>query len=352
MGTRVRSKNLFNFQLTGVLDDDIRNDDLRKKKKPDEHTISAMKMLTDKDDGTFLKGLRMMVEADVNASQAHPDYIKGIQACTHTELKVPTHHDGAYEVEVLVHTPKYLNKEKMKAAIIYAHGGGVVACKALDFKPYLSNLAIECGVVVFNVDYRLAPETKCPNNIMDFYEVVKYVIDNAKRNYIDPDKIAIAGESGGGYICFGTMVLMAQRSEAHLVKLAMPNIPMVSDYCFSDPAGMTEEERENALFLRRVWKNLIALDFDKQKHDPLLFPAKATAEILAKVPPTIMWSTEFDMFLTETLRLANRLRACGRLLELAILPGIKHASNFDPQFKCYKSGMDAYRLAVKEYLLT
>ena len=79
MSTRVRSKNLFNFQLTGVLDDDIRNDDLRKKKTPAEHTISAMKMLTDKDDGTFLKGLRMMVEADVNASQAHPHYIKGIQ---------------------------------------------------------------------------------------------------------------------------------------------------------------------------------------------------------------------------------------------------------------------------------
>ena len=43
--------------------------------------------------------------------------------------------------------------------IVYAHGGGVVACSANQYKPYLSYMAVDCGVVVYNVDYRLAPET-------------------------------------------------------------------------------------------------------------------------------------------------------------------------------------------------
>ena len=52
-----------------------------------------------------------------------------------------------------------------------------------------------------------------------------------------------SGESGGGYIVFGTMVVLATRDESHLVRAAFPIIPMISDYCFSDPEAMTLEER-------------------------------------------------------------------------------------------------------------
>ena len=34
---------------------------------------------------------------------------------------------------------------------------------------------LEC--VVFSVEYRLAPETKCPDNVMDFYEALKVTSD-------------------------------------------------------------------------------------------------------------------------------------------------------------------------------
>ena len=42
---------------------------------------------------------------------------------------------------------------------------------------------------------------------------------------------------------FGTMVVLAQRDESHLVKAAFPIIPMISDYYFSDTEAMTLEER-------------------------------------------------------------------------------------------------------------
>ena len=37
-------------------------------------------------------------------------------------------------------------------------------------------MAENCGVIFFNVDYRLAPEAKCPENVKDFYSVLKYVV--------------------------------------------------------------------------------------------------------------------------------------------------------------------------------
>merc|ERR1711936_1237437 len=130
----------------------------------------------------------------------------------------------------------------------------------------------------------------------------------------------------------------------------MPRIAMISDYCFSDLASMTKEEREQGVNQRKMWK-LIASDFEAQKNDPLLFPAKASDEILEKMPPTIIWEDEFDFYITETTRMANRMRAAGRLLELAVLPGGMHGSEMMPGTECFKVGMDALKLAIKEYLL-
>ena len=47
-----------------------------------------------------------------------------------------------------------------RACIIYAHGGGAIAGSATMHKGMLSHTAVNCGVVVFNVDYRLAPGTR------------------------------------------------------------------------------------------------------------------------------------------------------------------------------------------------
>ena len=302
-----------------------------------------------KQDEDFVKGWRIINNIGTDLVMSHSVYENGVRSCEHAELKVHTTHFGDYPVSVLVHTPKCLVNEKQRAAIIYAHGGGVVACKASTHKPYLSTLAVRCGVVIFNVDYRRAPETKCPNNILDFYEALKHIKYNAIDLGIDPNRIAIAGESGGGYICFGTMVLLSQRNESGMVKLAMPNIPMVDDDSFHEKK-LTIGQTFQAAIIRKLWM-LIAEDISRQKNDPLLFPGKATEHILENMPPTIVWEREFDMFINEASRLANRLQTAGRLLEFVVFPGQMHASNFNPNYKCYQMGMDAYNLAVKSYLI-
>merc|ERR550525_882890 len=280
----------------------------------------------------------------------HPSYSDNTD---HVEemIKVRTSHDGQYDVPVYVHTPNSLVGEKNRPVVIYAHGGGGIGCSAAIYRPLLRKIAVHCGVVVFNVDYRLAPETKCPNNVKDFYSVVKHVADNADRLGVDPARIAIAGESGGGYICLGAMVMLAQKDEGGLVKLAMPCVPMTDDYSFSDPAAMTKEEREGAFMQRKLWK-LIATDLEAQHNDPLLWPGKASDELLEKMPPTVMFEDEFDFYITEAQRFSRRLRAAGRLLEYVEFPGCTHAMHLFPTAeKEFKIGMDAYKKTVKEYLI-
>ena len=244
--------------------------------------------------------------------------------------------------------------ETSRPCIIYAHGGGVVGGTALQYKNFLSYMATSCQVVVFNVDYRLAPDTRAPNNIFDFYEVVKYVSRHAEELAVDADRICIAGEDGGGYITAGTMVKLAQEDEAGLVKLAIPTIPMLTDYSFGSKAAMTKYEEENAVGQQRLWRLIAEPDkLEEMKDDPLLFPGHADDNTLRKMPPTVVWSTEFDLYSTETIRFANRLRFAGRLLEFVSIPGANHSSGFDPDknLNIWKVWSEAWALTIREYLV-
>ena len=354
--SRVVSKNLFNFLPSGVVAEDVAAHEAKVMAElmsgvNKDAFLAAMNVMQSEDEEVgkeFLVAMRGFVDTAMKKMGQHPVLQRAAQDTLVAEIKVPTTHDGNYDVPVSVYTPKALEGAS-NAAVIYAHGGGAVASNALDAKPWLDYLAVACNVVVFNVEYRLAPETKCPNNVKDFYETVKYIHANATFLGVDSNKICIAGDSGGGYICLGTMVLLAQRDETALVRLAIPGIPMVDDYCFSDPACMTEDERAKVQLMRKIWK-LIATDFSAQRSDPLLFPGKASDDLLAKFPPTVIREVEFDMFITEATRLARRLQRVGRLLELVVIPGAKHGSCMNPELGCFKQGVDVMKTLINEYL--
>ena len=345
---RVHSKHLFNFQLNGILDKHV----AEWIEKATQIISPEMQDPAGRTCEEYIAAIRTFMDNTFVPIGKHPILAEAVENCTHSKFEVPARDSNDFAVPVLIHTPKNLEGQQNKAAIIYAHGGGAVGGSAKMFQPWLSKFAVTCGVVYFNVDYRLAPETKCPNNVLDFYCAIKHVVEHASEYGIDPNKIAIAGDSGGGYITMGAMVMLAQKNEGHLIKLAMPGIPMIDDYEFGDPKSMTTEERGNVFAMKKVWE-CIATDLDAQRKngDPLLFPAKASDELLAKFPPTIIWEHEFDFFITQAIRMAMRLRRVGRLLELYILPGAMHDSTIEPGTALFEQELRDMKHAVDNYLL-
>ena len=126
----------------------------------------------------------------------HPVLLQAKEECNMSKIIVPT----TYDVEVYVYIPTKLSTNKRNAALIHAHGGGAVGLSAADVKNWRANFAVKCDVVLFDVECHMAPETKYPNNVKDFYAVIKYISENAYSLGIDSSRIGIAGESGGGYI--------------------------------------------------------------------------------------------------------------------------------------------------------
>jgi acetyl esterase len=358
--TCVASKHLFNFKLNGVIPDDVVANENKWCDKPETKKITKlwdrMEELEPKNDPKsiqeYVEVYRQSSELEWGELGKHPAFDEAKDNCMITTIKVPTFHDGIHDVPVQIYTPKNINRNKSNAALIYAHGGGAIAMTAEIYKPWLLLLSYHANIVLFNVDYRLAPETKCPNNAKDFYEAVKYISNNSETLNIDSKRLAISGDSGGGYICLATMLLIAYDYDTNgeIVKLAIPEIPMCSDYCFSEIKSMTKEEREVAKSMRKNWK-MIAEDWEKQRNDPLLFPDKTKVKDLMRMPPTVMITGEFDIFITEATRMANKLRAAGRLLELVIFPGMTHSSNWYPDNEGFKTRLEALKLIIDEYLI-
>ena len=61
-----------------------------------------------------------------------------------------------------------------------------------------AQLAIEAGIAVLSVDYRLAPEARFPGAFDDVVAALKWVAANGPSVGIDPRRLAIGGDSAGG----------------------------------------------------------------------------------------------------------------------------------------------------------
>jgi len=155
--------------------------------------------------------------------------------------------DG-YQVEVFVYTPKSLKESKPVPAYVWAHGGGAVISEAKDYHKNCCVIAVNLNCVVFNVDFRNGPETKCPQNQKDYVAALKYVLQHGATYNVDTSKVCMAGISGGGWIVSGAANLLAKANELHKVKALFIHTGMLSN-------ETSYLKREDLTVYERDWGN-------------------------------------------------------------------------------------------------
>ena len=107
----------------------------------------------------------------------------------------------------LVHRPA--NAIAPLPCVINFHGGGWVQGNPEQAGWLASRVAVRNRAVVISPSYRLAPEHPFPAGVEDCWASLAWVVEHAEELGIDPQRIAVMGDSAGGNLA-AVMTLLAR----------------------------------------------------------------------------------------------------------------------------------------------
>ena len=208
------------------------------------------------------------------------------------------------EVNALVYTPEGVGPF---GAVVLIHGGAFwMGGGAPGFAMNDTLCRVMCaraGVVVVNVDHRLAPEHPYPTPLEDVYDTLVWLQESATRLGVDPDRVAVHGISSGGNLAAAVVQLSLDRGgppvRAQVLQSPSLDLSSGSRRFVGDP------EDEGA-------RQIIALYRGAGPGDPESAPSSPGLRAdLAGLPPALVVLARFDNLAADARAYAQRLQAAG-----------------------------------------
>lgn len=188
--------------------------------------------------------------------------------------------------------------------LVYYHGGGFILGDLDSHEAHAIRLANEAGVVVLNVDYRLAPECPFPAAIDDAEAAVAWAHSHLDRLGGASRPLAIGGDSAGGNLAAATSLYCRDSG-----------IPLAAQLLLYPVTDLTKLNGipEQAYLGPKV---------DKRGLSPRASPALAPS--LAGVAPAIIGVGAYDFLYQDNMDYANLLAAAKVPVLLRQYPDLNH----------------------------
>jgi acetyl esterase len=206
--------------------------------------------------------------------------------------------------------------------ILYMHGGGWVLGNADTHDRLVRELAVGTGAAVVFVEYDRSPEAHYPVAIEQGYATARWIVREGAAHQLDPDRIAIAGDSVGGNMTAALALMAGERGDVRFVHQSMY-------YPVTDAAmdtGSYEQFADGYFLTRKAMEwfwDAYAPD-PEQRSEPFASPLRASDEQLAGLPPALVIVDEADVLRDEGEAYASRLREAGVAVTTVRYDGITH----------------------------
>jgi acetyl esterase len=195
-----------------------------------------------------------------------------------------------------------------RAGVVFYHGGGFVLCDIDSHDGFCRTMSRHTGSVVVSVAYRLAPEHPAPAAAEDAYGAFAWVTEHADELGIDPQRIAVAGDSAGGNLAAVTAILCRERDTP------MPAAQVLL-YPVIDPTfdTVSYQHRATGYFTTRAalqwyWRQYLG---GTAVPEPAYLVAPGRAASLAGLPPAVVVTATLDPLHSEGGAYARQLRSAG-----------------------------------------
>ena len=117
--------------------------------------------------------------------------------------------------------------DKNLPTIVSIHGGGYVYGSKEIYRRYGMDMA-KRGFAFVNFNYRLAPRWKFPTPLADTNSVMEWIVQNANRYHLDPDRILLVGDSAGAQLASQYAAMQANPKYGALFGLKLAKIRICS----------------------------------------------------------------------------------------------------------------------------
>jgi acetyl esterase/lipase len=213
------------------------------------------------------------------------------------------------------------SKAGLSAAVVYAHGGGMVMGTLDAYDEVIANYVTRTGVPFLSVAYRRAPdEGSGPDLAEDVYAGVIWLIEHAEQLGVDPRRVAVMGDSGGGGPAAGAAILARDRGVALARQILV--YPMLDDRnVIPDPARsdfLTWTYEDN----RIAWDAVLGDQRGAGDVSPIAAPARLID--FRGLAPAYLDVGDLDIFRDEDIAYAQQLALAGVPVELHVHPGAPH----------------------------
>jgi acetyl esterase len=205
---------------------------------------------------------------------------------------------GAAERTVRLYRPA----TRSATAIVFLHGGGLVAGSLETHDALCRTLTAASGCNIFAVDYRLAPEYPFPAALEDTLSALAWVFRQASACGFE--RIGLAGDSAGATLAAAAAAEWGKRKKPDLAfqLLLCPILDFAGEtpsrHAFASPV-LDQATLDHDIVLYTAGR--VGAD------DPRVSPLRATD--FSGLPPTFLHTAQCDPLRDEGAAYADKLRA-------------------------------------------
>jgi acetyl esterase len=218
--------------------------------------------------------------------------------------------------------------------VYYIHGGGMMMSSCYDpAMTAFGRLIAHFGVAVVQVDFRNSlypssvPEVApFPAGLNDCTSGLRHVASHGAQLGIDPARIIVAGESGGGNLSLATALKLGRDGDLDLLKGIYVMCPCIAGEWPGGP-GTSADLNQGILMPKPT--NYMATAYGIEHlhaRNPLAWPLFASEEDLRGFPPTIINVNECDCLRDDGVEFYRLLLRAGVKARCRELIGTVHAT--------------------------
>ena len=226
-------------------------------------------------------------------------------------------------------------EELSNGVVLYIHGGGY-ACGNLDYaNGFGSMLATKCGVRVFTVEYRLAPEHTYPAALDDVMDAYGHLLSSG----YDPSRIVLCGESAGGGLCYA--LCQKLRDKGRTLPAGIVAISPWTDLTLSSESYEINKKVDPSMTIERLKFfadcYVYGAHLEKDKHLPISNPDREEDRLTKseprisplfdsqdKMPESLIFVGGDEIMYDDAIFMHQRLLSAGCKSEIVVAPNMWH----------------------------